>query len=70
MGKLLDKFLFFFLRIEVFVLIFIYYLFMVRYRNSIVKSEVIENVVLFFFFKIIGKNRFWFCFVNIKNFMK
>ena len=43
---------------------------MVRYRNSIAKSEVTENVALFFSFKTTGKNRFWPCFANTKNFMK
>ena len=70
MGKLLDKFPSFFSRIEVFVSTLIHYLFMVRYRNSIAKSEVTENVALFFPFKTTGKNRFWPCFANTKNFMK
>ena len=72
MGKLLDKFpsFFFFSRIEVFVSTLVQYLFMVRYRNSIAKSEVTENVALFFSFKTTGKNRFWPCFANTKNFMK
>ena len=62
--------LFFFSRIEVFVSTLVHYLFMVRYRNSIAKSEVTENVALFFSFKTTGKNRFWPCFANTKNFMK
>ena len=60
----------FFSRIEVFVSTLVHYLFMVRYRNSIAKSEVTENVALFFSFKTTGKNRFWPCFANTKNFMK
>ena len=67
MGKLLDKFpSFFFSRIQVFVSTLVHYLFMVRYRNSIAKSEVTENVALFFSFKTTGKNRFWPCFANTK----
>lgn len=38
----------FFSRIEVFVSTLVHYLFMVRYRNSIAKSEGTENVALFF----------------------
>lgn len=60
----------FFSRIEVFVSTLVHYLFMVRYRNSIAKSEGTENVALFFSFKTTGKNRFWPCFANTKNFMK
>lgn len=60
----------FFSRIEVFVSTLVHDLFMVRYRNSIAKSEVTENVALFFSFKTTGKNRFWPCFANTKNFMK
>lgn len=60
----------FFSRIEVFVSTLVHYLFMVHYRNSIAKSEVTENVALFFSFKTTGKNRFWPCFANTKNFMK
>lgn len=59
-------FFFFFSRIEVFVSTLVHYLFMVRYRNSIAKSEVTENVALFFSFKTTGKNRFWPCFANTK----
>ena len=57
----------FFSRIEVFVSTLVHYLFMVRYRNSIAKSEV---TLFFFSFKTTGKNRFWPCFANTKNFMK
>lgn len=60
----------FFSRIEVFVSTLVHDLFMVHYRNSIAKSEVTENVALFFSFKTTGKNRFWPCFANTKNFMK
>lgn len=71
MGKLLDKFpSFFFQELRfLFQLLSITYLW---YVTEIVLQKVKGQKMLhcFFSFKTTGKNRFWPCFANTKNFMK